>query len=124
MSLRWTASGQGCAPTTFADILATGQAIEVAAAAPLEGRVAIETETFGRFVGWDTVALRRHHVHLDEAVRLAHVLEVSGCAAYGGGCCFICKAADSRGYEPSKSRPRTHDDKYGRPAEPRWLIHG
>lgn len=122
---RWTPTAQGTAAATFAEILSTGQAIEVTRSAPKwAGPVAIETEVYDRFVGWDSDAQRRHLMHLDEAARLAHVFEAGGCVAYGAGGCFICKAVDSKGYLAQKKRHVLTMTNYGRPAEPLWLIHG
>lgn len=122
---RWSAARPGAAAATFAAILATSQAIEVTGSAPnwLRGSIAIDTDVYDRFVGWDAEALRRHHIHLDEAARLEHVFQVCGSAAYGAGGCFICKAVDSRGYGAQHARQVLTMTNYGRPAEPLWLIH-
>lgn len=122
---RWSRCGTDDT-NTFEQILAKGQAIEVSHLAPkwLSGPVAIETEVYDRFVAWDTQALRRNSVHLDELARLEHVFEACGCAAYGAGGCFICKAVDAKGYDGKQQRHVLSMSNFGRPSAPKWLIHG
>lgn len=112
--------------TAFRELLSKGQAVEVTHLAPkwLTGPVAIENEVYDRFVSWDTDALRRHCIALDDSARLEHLFEVCGCAAYGAGGCFICKAVDARGYAGRPERHVLTMTNYGRPTEPIWLIHG
>lgn len=112
--------------TAFSGLLAKGQAVEVTHLAPkwLTGPVAIENDVHDRFVSWDTEALRRHSFALDDTARLEHLFDVCGCAAYGAGGCFICKAVDAQGYTGRPARHVLTMTNYGRPTEPIWLIHG
>lgn len=121
----WALAGADGAKA-FAEILATGQAIEVSHMAPkwLSGPVAIETEVFDRFVAWDTEALRRNSVHLEDGARLERMFDACGCAAYAAGGCFICKAVDARGYDGKQQRHVLSMSNFGRASEPKWLIHG
>lgn len=114
------------AATTYASILSTGQAIEVSNLAPkwLGGQVAIETEVYDRFVAWDSEALRRNSVHLDEVARLEHVFDACGCAACATGGCFICKAVDAQAYDGKRQRHILSMANFGRSGDPKWLIHG
>lgn len=111
----------------FDRLISTAQAVEVGHRAPkwlAHARVAIDVDVFDRFVEWDTEALRRHMIALDERTRLEHVFDACGCAAFGAGGCFICKAVDARGYSRQAQRHVLTITNYGRPTSPLWLIHG
>lgn len=110
----------------YAQLLATGQAVDMTGSTPKwmgNCPLSIEHDTYDRFVGWDTEAIRRLGLHLDEAARLEHLQDACGTAAWGMGGCFICKAVNARGYVLHKQRHVLSLTNYGRPTEPPWLIH-
>lgn len=106
--------------------IARGRAVEVTHRAPrfFGGRpIAIEADTFDRFVAWDGEALRHHSILLEEDCRLQLLLEASGNAAFGDGGCFVSKAVDARGSEcRTTSRVFTMTN-FGGVKDPAWLIH-
>lgn len=111
----------------FARMVREGAAIDVSHRAPkwLAGsRVAIECNTYDRFVAWDNDALRKHAIALDETARIEHLFDVCGCAAFGAGGCFICRSVDAQGYTSRAQRQVLTMTNYGRPTAPLWLIHG
>ncbi len=110
----------------FEALLKSGRAIEVTHRAPkwFSGPVAIDTSTYDRFVSWDGEAQRRLLLHLDEALRLAHLLEACGIAIGSTGGCFICKAVDATSRCEHPQREVLTLTNYGAPTEPAWLIHG
>lgn len=111
---------------TFMKLLSDGHAVEVTQLPKwMAGcKVAIDNDIHDRFVAWGTDALRRHNLALDECARLEHMLDACGCAAYGAGGCFICKAVDARGYSIRPDRHVLTMTNFGKPTEPVWLIHG
>lgn len=118
--------GSGGGLAIYAQLLATGQAVELTGSAPIwmgNRPLSIEHDIYDRLVGWDTEAIRRIGIHLDEAARLEHLLDACGTAAWGMGGCFICKAVDARGYTTRKERHVLTMTNYGRATEPQWLIH-
>lgn len=110
----------------FTEMVASGQAIELTHLAPkwLGGcPLATESVTYDRLIAWDGEAQRRHRVLLEESNRLEHLFESCGCAAYGAGGCFVCKAVDARGYDGRLQRHVLTMTNYGVAAKPMWLIH-
>lgn len=120
---RWQVPG-GAA--IVSNMVASGQAVELTHRAPkwLCGRLlAVDVQTFDRFVAWDAEAQRRHGILFEESHRLEHLFEACGIAAYGAGGCFICRAVDARALAGRSERHVLTMTNYGEPDDPVWLIH-
>ena len=80
-------------------MLASGRAVDLsryAAAHFPPGRIAMEQETYDRFVSWTSSAMRKHGIALDERHRLTSLLSEAGNSATED-CSnqFWCRACDA-----------------------------
>lgn len=114
-------------PQMFADLITSGLAVEVTAAAkafhPGYTPVAVESDVYERYVSWDSQAMREHGVCLDEGERLHTLVKAGVHAACQGGGCFACKTRDCRDSEARASKTILSITNYGRHGAPMWLIH-
>ncbi|QHE89305.1 hypothetical protein [Hydrogenophaga sp. BPS33] len=92
----------------FGSLVASGAVVDVSASVSRTfsgASVAIEADTYERFVEWNGMAMREHGLHLEPRLRLMAVIET---VAYLGTkvqeSVFVCRAVDVHGRDSRARR--------------------